>query len=86
MDPIDVRRIIVRVCRETGVELSRVVSRDRTAAVCAARRRCIIEAKAGGATNDTLAFVFGRVRGTIGEIVVRWRGDYQDAGRREDPE
>lgn len=78
MDATDARRVVVEICRRAGVELGRVLGRDR--GVAHIRRGAMLELRRVGCSNREIAKVFGRVPGTVGEVLRPWR--IGSSGRR----
>lgn len=80
MDLTDARRLVLELARRLGVDGYAVLGRDRTARVVEARRHCAIALRKAGASHRTIAKLFRRVPGTIGEMLTPFRrGSY---GRR----
>lgn len=71
MDPTDARALVKTVCLRAGVELGRVLGRERTLEIIAVRRVAILELRARGASYRLIGAALGRAYSTAMQIARR---------------
>jgi hypothetical protein len=78
VDATDARTLVRTVARRMGADPDAVLGRDRS--VAEVRKAAMLELLTAGCSHRGIARVFGRVPGTIGEVLKPWR--IGSSGRR----